>query len=67
MSAENEGEGYMKKIILSLYIVMLAFLATSNMGCYAEVRGPRWHYDHDYDDGWRAHHRWHEERGGYWD
>jgi hypothetical protein len=52
----------MKKIILSLYLVMLALLATSNMGCYAEVRGPRWHYDHDYDDGYRANHPWHEDR-----
>jgi hypothetical protein len=22
----------------------------------------RWHYDHDYDDNWRAQHAWHQDR-----
>lgn len=52
----------MKKIILSLYFVLLAGLTTFNVGCMAEIRGPRWHYDHDYNDDWRAHHAWHEDR-----
>ncbi|GEM_PF-3289332 len=26
------------------------------------VHDNRWHYDHDYDDHWRASHRWHEDR-----
>jgi len=60
------GRFKVKKIILALYFVLLAGMATFNMGCYAEIRGPRWHYDHDYDDGWRAHHAWHEDRND-WD
>jgi hypothetical protein len=66
MSRPNLREVKMKKIILALYVVLLTGMATFNTGCYAEVRGPRWHYDHDYDDNWRAHHAWHEDRND-WD
>ena len=26
------------------------------------VHDNRWHYDHDYDNNWRAKHRWNDER-----
>jgi len=65
----------MKKTIFGLYFFLLACLAVSNTGCYAHVNGAgvgvsvephdtRWHYDHDYDDNWRAQHPW---RGDHWD
>jgi len=64
----------MRKVILSFYFVLAAGLSMFNAGCYAHVNGEgagvgvevvhdqRWHYDHDYDDDWRAHHPWHEDR-----
>lgn len=52
----------MKKIVLALYMVLLVGLSTLNIACMAEIRGPRWHYDHDYNDDYRAHHVWHEDK-----
>jgi hypothetical protein len=55
-------EFQMKKVILSLSFILVAGFAVCNTGCIAEIRGPRWHYYHDYDDNYRAHHPWHEDR-----
>ena len=64
----------MKKLFLGL--LFLTGLAVLNTGCYAHVNGAgagmeigdqhdkRWHYDHDYDDSWRARHPWDHD---HWD
>ncbi len=54
--------------ILALLTVIIGAIVS---GCYPYHRGVgvdiavhdnRWHYDHDYDDNWRAHHAWHDDR-----
>jgi hypothetical protein len=63
----------MQKVFFGFSFLLLMGMAFLDMACYAHVRGAgvgmevvphdqRWHYDHDYDDEWRSHHAWHEDR-----
>ena len=64
----------MKKMVLGFYLVLMMGLGFINAGCYAHLNGDgigigvetvhdrRWHYDHDYNDEWRSHHAWHDDR-----
>jgi hypothetical protein len=60
----------MKLRTLSVFALLLLVFGAMGAGCYPyhrtviDVNGhdARWHYDHDYDDNYRAHHPWHEDR-----
>jgi hypothetical protein len=52
----------MKKMILGLGSLLFMTFAFFNTGCVVAVHDARWHYWHDYNDDYRAHHAWHEER-----
>lgn len=61
----------MKLVNSGIFLILLILSLGSVSGCYPDHRGVgveigihdnRWHYDHDYDDNWRAQHRWHEDR-----
>ncbi len=60
----------MKLRALGFFYVLLLLLGAVGGGCYpyhrvgvdVTVHDARWHYNHDYDDNYRVHHPWHEDR-----
>jgi hypothetical protein len=65
----------MKVRNLGILLLLSMMFGAAVSGCYPYHRGVgvdvtvhdnRWHYDHDYDDGWRANHPWHSDRND-WD
>ena len=52
----------MRAILLGVCSLVFMTFAFFGAGCVVGIHDARWHYDHDYDDHYRATHPWHEDR-----